>query len=675
MARSFVLGNGTILVDLDNQGQVRDFYFPYVGQENHVNRHTHHIGFWVDEKFSWFSSPSWSKTLAYKKDTLVTDIHAVNPFLDLEVRFNDLVVHDSNIFLRKFTIINNTNRDRELRLFFHQKFEIFESNIGDTVFYNPFIKAMVHYKGKRYFLANGLFKHDGAIQGFSSYATGLTGEYGLEGTYIDAQDGSLSENPVEHGSVDSTIEFRIPLQAQGTQTLYYWICVGEDLGEVSHLNGYVEKKWPETFFPETEKYWIKWVNRTPFDFFGLPEDIVTLFKRSLQVIACHVDRRGAIIASSDSDMLFLKRDSYSYMWPRDGALIVRSLDRSGYPEITEHFFRFCLKALTPFGYLFHKYRPDGSWGSSWHAWVKEGNIQLPIQEDQIGLVIDALWKHYLQHEKPEYMEALCRPFVQKVADFMLDFIDKQTGLPKESYDVWEEKLGIHTFTCCAVYAGLKAAAQFEAIWGTTERTLACEQQAEKIKEGIITHLYDEERGYFIKRLYYDKGELKKDFTNDASSFYGVFQFNVLPVDDERVHSSYEQFKKQLKNNFPVNGYARYVGDNYYRQPCTEAGNPWFITTLWLAEYYIARARNLDELQPAVDIFTWVTKYALPTGILSEQLEPCSGLPLSVAPLTWSHAGYVTAVIKYLEKLDDLGICSLCSPPGLKRKKRTREKGK
>ncbi|MEX0939860.1 MAG: glycoside hydrolase family 15 protein [Candidatus Babeliales bacterium] len=668
MTRLFVLGNRSILIDLDRHGQVRDFYYPFVGQENHVNSQIHRIGFWIEGQFSWLSSTSWQKELSYKKDTLTTNIVAENKELNILVQFNDIVVHDCDIFIRKLTILNKADYEREIRVFFHQKFDIFESNIGDTVFYNPFIKAIVHYKGKRYFLASGLFEENGIKRGIMHYATGLAGEYGREGTYVDARDGQLSENPIEHGAVDSTIEFCIPLKAKKSHVMHYWLCAGKDLGEVSQLNGYIEKSGPSFFCERTEKYWIEWANRTPFKFFQLSDDIINLFKRSLLVISSHVDQHGSIIASSDSDVLFYKRDTYSYMWPRDGALIVRSLDRSGYPEITEKFFRFCLKALTPFGYLFHKYRPDGSWGSSWHSWVEEGHIQLPIQEDQIGLVIDALWKHCIDNNKPEYMKDLCAEFVQKVADFMLEFIDEKTGLPKESYDVWEEKLGIHTYTCCAVYAGLKAAAQFEALWGTHERAKACEERAEIIRNTIIKELYDEEKGYFIKGLYYQKGQLKKNMTNDASSFYGVFEFHILPVDDERVRSSYEYMKKGLKNQFPIGGYARYEGDNYFREECTGAGNPWFITTMWLAEYYIAKAKSLGDLKPAVELFEWVVKRSLSTGILPEQLEPCSGLPLSVAPLTWSHAGYIIAIVKYLEKLDDLGICAMCSPPGLKRKK-------
>jgi len=40
-------------------------------------------------------------------------------------------------------------------------------------------------------------------------------------------------------------------------------------------------------------------------------------------------------------------------------------------------------------------------------------------------------------------------------------------------------------------------------------------------------------------------------------------------------------------------------------------------------------------------------------MLSEQVDPNSGAPLSVAPLTWSHAEFVVTVDDYVKKLDKL----------------------
>ncbi len=36
--------------------------------------------------------------------------------------------------------------------------------------------------------------------------------------------------------------------------------------------------------------------------------------------------------------------------------------------------------------------------------------------------------------------------------------------------------------------------------------------------------------------------------------------------------------------------------------------------------------------------------------MAEQIHPYSGAPLSVSPLTWSHATYVETVLEYWEKV-------------------------
>jgi len=661
MARHFVFGNGNILVCQDEHGQIRDFYYPYVGQENHVAGKAHKLGFLVDSSFSWFDSPQWKKKLSYKKESLVSNITATQQKLGLKVEMQDTVHYNRNIFLRKIVVHNETDREREAKIFCNQSFCISETTVGETAYYDPLTESIIHYKGKRYFLING-YSDGEKRRGIANYATGLAGEYGLQGTYKDAEDGKLSNNPIEHGLVDSTISFDFVLPPRAHKTVYYWICVGENKKEIGDLNAFVVEKSPEKLINEADKHWVKWANKTKFIFLGLSDGVIDLFKRSLLVINAHVDSGGSIIASSDSEMLFLKRDVYAYMWPRDGALITRSLDRAQYRNITERFFHFCKKVLTPEGYLFHKYKPDGSLGSSWHSWLKEGKVQLPIQEDQIALVLDALWKHFVQHGDKTYVGSIFKSFIRKIAEFLCKFVDKGTGLPNESYDLWEEKLGIHTFTCTTVYAGLKAAANFENIFGSETRAQKYLKVAEQIKKKILQYMYDPEKKVFIKGIYYEGDEIKRDNTIDASSIYGIFEYGILPSSDERVQASIKTWLKTLRVNTPIGGYARYENDSYYRVSKKVPGNPWFIISLWLAEYYISMATTQEELKPAIEIFEWVTNHTLETGILAEQLDPHSGNPLSVAPLTWSHAGFVIAINKYLEKLDSIGVCEMCNPP-------------
>ena len=111
MARHFTLGNGSFLVCLDKFAQIRDLYYPYVGQENHLNGRPHRFGVWADSQFCWFESDAWEKKLSYKKDSLVTNIEAINKKLELEITLNDTVHHEKDIYLRKIKVKNLSDKE------------------------------------------------------------------------------------------------------------------------------------------------------------------------------------------------------------------------------------------------------------------------------------------------------------------------------------------------------------------------------------------------------------------------------------------------------------------------------------------------------------------------------------------------------------------------------------
>jgi GH15 family glucan-1,4-alpha-glucosidase len=82
----------------------------------------------------------------------------------------------------------------------------------------------------------------------------------------------------------------------------------------------------------------------------------------------------------------------------------------------------------------------------------------------------------------------------------------------------------------------------------------------------------------------------------------------------------------------------------------------------LAEYEIERSRSEQDIKKVLPYFTMIAKCALPSGILPEQVDPITYKPLSVAPLTWSHAQYVYLVLSYMEKLEELGVARMCEMP-------------
>ncbi len=658
MAKSFTLGNGDMLVGLDQYGQVYDLYFPLVGQENQTGGDlVHKIGIYVDDSFSWFGEEGWKISPVLPSSGSCSRFQAVHEVKKVTILMEDVVYNESCIFIRKFTVTNNGSAKRVIKLFINHQFEIYESKRGDTAYYDPQRKAIIHHKGRRIFLINAMTH----TVGIDDYSVGLFAIEGKEGTYKDAEDGVLEKNPIEHGFVDSVISFTLDINAGKSETVYYWITISKFMKEAQEMNNYVIEKTPAYLMETTNDYWNAWVNRQKFSFYGLDESISDLFRKSLLIIRSHLDNRGAVIASCDSDILKNGRDTYSYMWPRDGAFTVMALDKAGYTNVTKNFFRFCNDVITDDGYFMHKYRADQSIGSSWHPWVREGELSLPIQEDETALIIYALWHHYAKSKDLEFIEKVYNSLIRKAADFMTRYIDESTGLPKPSYDLWEEKYGVSTFTAASVYGGLIGASRFAGLLGKDRGELLYQTFAEKIKKGILDYLYDEKDGYFYKLLYKKGKEERIDKTLDVSSIYSLYAFDLLDISDEKIEKSIKLAHDKLQIKTQIGGFPRYEDDYYYRVSKETPGNPWIITTLWIAQYYIKKAKQEKDLNPVVDWLHWACSHALPSGILSEQINPLNGEQLSASPLVWSHAEYVVTVLLYLEKLEKLGICKVSLP--------------
>jgi len=651
LPRPLVIGNGKFLINLDRSTCIRDLYYPYVGQLNHVGGYPCRIGVWVDGAFSWLAEPEWSFQASYIRDSLVTEVIASHYHLGITLTINDGVHQREDIYLKRIRAHNHWETVRELRLFFNQDLLINETEVGDTAAYYPLNHTIFHYKKDRYFMFNGL----AGSEGLDQYTTGIKRFYNAEGTWRDAEDGHLSGNPIAQGSVDSTVSLRVHLPPNTSETLYYWMTAGKNLEEVKKLDNYVKESHPGKLLDRVQIYWQRWVNKENMAFADLNDDCVRLYKQSLLIVRTQTDVNGAIIAANDSDIMQSNRDHYSYMWPRDGALIAYAMSLAGYQGMIEPFFQFCADALSPEGYLHHKYNPDGTVGSSWHPYVSGGELQLPIQEDETALVLFALWQSYLRHGDIELAQSLYQTLIRRAARFLHRYIEAELNLPKPSYDLWEERCGIYTFTAAAVYGGLVAAAGFCNLFGDEERSSRYRHTAERIKSGILKHLWDEEEGRFIRGLYRANGVWIKDKTLE-SSVYGIFEFGVLPADDERVVRTMQANRAGLAVKTSVGGIARYEQDFYFQRStdiATVPGNPWIICTLWIAEWEIACAKTLADLESPRRTLEWVVSHAMESGILPEQLDPFNGSPVSVAPLTWSHATYVLTVVKYAEKYQAL----------------------
>jgi len=648
MPRDLSIGNGSLLINFDLVYDIRDIFYPNVGQENHTMGHRCRTGVWVDGQFAWLADCAWQRQMTYSVDTLMTEVTLHHPALNLTLFCHDIVDFHRPLLLRRFHVTNHAARAREVRLFFHYDVHISGNEVGDTVYFDPVTDALVFYKDDRYFLAGGVA---GGTPGITSWATGVKEWRGAEGTWRDAEDGVLGRNLIAQGAIDGTIALHQPdVPANGSAVFMHWLAAGTSHAEISELNGEVVRRGPETFLVRTRDYWRSWANKEDADFGNLPEPIVRLYRRSLLTIRTQTDAGGAIVAANDSDITTDSADTYSYVWPRDGAIVSMALDSAGYGHLSRRFYAFCLGIIDTNGCFLHKYTPRGRLASSWHPWADAtGRMRLPIQEDSTGLVLVGLWHHYQTHRDIEYIATLYKRLIKRAADFMLAYRDPATDLPQPSYDLWEERYGVTAFGVATVYAGLQAAANFTDLFDEHDLSLSYRAAAAEIKEAVRVHMYDADRGRFVRMVARDEnGTLTQDPTLDTSQA-ALFVYGMFAPDDPAIVTMMRAIEEQLWVKTPIGGVARYH-DDYYHQVRHDVaavpGNPWFICTLWLAEWYIAVARAMEDLDRPLHLLTWVADHALPSGILAEQLHPDTGAPLSVSPLTWSHAAFVQTVHRY-----------------------------
>lgn len=721
MPRDLALGNGRMLVTFDDAYTLRDFYYPHVGKENHTIGHPCRTGIWADGRFSWFSDAGWIRNIRYRPDCLTSEVTLEHPGMEIRIHARDTVHPEHTILLRFFEVTNLAQRKREMRMLFHQDFHISESEIGDTAGYEPVNRFVVHYKGHRYFLVNG---RTGSGEGIFQYATGVKESDAREGTWRDAEDGWLGMNPMSQGSVDSAVSFREVIEGGERAHFEYWIAAAKDYWEAKDLNAIVlaqaasasarpaseASARAQSLLEESETLWRGWVNRSHQLLAELPGQVQELYRRSLLVIRTQIDHGGAIIAANDGDSLLFNRDTYSYMWPRDGALVAHTLDQAGYADLTETFFRFCSRLMPkpsyyPDGYLLHKYNPDGSVGSSWHPWVRDGLPSLAVQEDETALVLWAFWHHFDRWKSRsaslELVRELSPSLVVPASRFLLIYRDEPegrvrfhcdyghspTGLPLPSYDLWEERYGIHAFTVVATCAGLDACGKFlrliaEQGWARDhdwsrnaaldvrdtidpsfcqaqieELANRCEAAYTKMKDAFEDHLWCRERQSYARTLnVHPRGGFERDNTLDASTLYAMLAFGVFQPGEPGVTDTIRSVEQRLWCRTPIGGMARYENDPYYRQSHdieNVPGSPWFICTLWAALGRIFLGQDLDALSRAKNILQWACDRARPSGVLAEQVHPYTGAAMSVSPLTWSHATFVETVLAYEKKYQEI----------------------
>ena len=170
MPKDIPVSNGSFLLNFDSDYQIRDIYYPFIGQENHSSGHPFRFGVWTDGQYSWMG-PEWNIDLKYQNNSLVTDVFLKNETLGLELRCSDVVDLDLNIYIKKIEVTNLKDTVRKVRLFFSHDFNLYGNDIGGTAYFDPRSCSLIHYKIHRYFLISYWAHEEWGVKHFACKLT------------------------------------------------------------------------------------------------------------------------------------------------------------------------------------------------------------------------------------------------------------------------------------------------------------------------------------------------------------------------------------------------------------------------------------------------------------------------------------------------------------------------
>jgi oligosaccharide amylase len=617
---TLLTGNGRLLLTLNADGEWSQLFYPYAGHFQHLRESRLGVYDVEQQSFHWLRREAGFRVRQSYPDGGSTCLTRWEGH-DLDVEARDHVHPNHDLLVRVLRARADTPRD--LRLFAYHSLTINESMYQDTAYFHPQTHSVIHYKRQNYF---EFF----SVPRFTAWGCGEHTLKGLQGSWVDAEDGQLEGRSISHGAADSILQWDVRAGPEETEDVRLFLAVGHDAHQTGRLRGFATTGDPARFEREAHRYWLNWVGRrglrVPHE---LGEAARDLYARSVFVLRNCASQNGSIIASPDTRSLSWGGDTYNYCWWRDGGYVSKAMDEVGLTELSNRFLRFAQKCQDAQGFWPHRHFPDGSFGSTWHP---------PpfLQIDQTATVISAAWHHFKHRGDLDLLLELW-PMLKGAADFLADTRDPETGLPGKSWDLWEERNAVHTYSTAAVLHALERAARIaEELGKGPGKWRAAEEEMRAL---ALKHLWTGDR--FVRSL------APRDDKADASLLLAL-KLGLVPWSDPRARKTVESVEHRLWCK-EQGGLARYEGDQYYGPE-----NPWIICTLWLAEARL----NLGEAARARELLQWVVEQASATELLPEQVDARTGEPASVTPLTWSHSTFVDVVNKYRDHTEPPAAVSI-----------------
>ena len=634
-----IIGNKKIIASYTEKGELQRLCYPEVDGRQFIDYFQTGVKI-NDSNLIYLHQDINNKySQEYIENTNILKTNIENTYFNFNIEQIDFALVDKNIIVKKYIFKNNNSVDLDTKFIINSKIlsndlERFGSRIVD--------KGIIQYN------------HNYAMAIFSN--KNLYG-HKLNDVQSTLQSAVIMDKDYIGMSNEIAISYDIGVIHTGEQQeLNIFILVNENHDIEEKIQKCVKLNTDKEF-ENVKNYWNLYVENhskikiesNKSDFY---KKLLEIYNRTILLFPLLInDETGGIVAALELDENRTKSGCYAYCWPRDSIFITRAFDLLKMEEETEKFYNvFCKKTQSNNGMWEQRFYTDGTLAPCWG-----------YQIDETASVIYGVYDHYKHTKDNKFLEENLK-MCEKATEFLFAYtenllnIDEEDLVKKElqekykkyfeitkhiSYDLWEMNEGVHLYSLSSIISGLECMKKiYETIDNKQENLRLKQEKRNKIalklnkyiqllKDYIEDNLIDKNTKTLKRNL--------KDNNMDISVIGAVYPFNVFNPNEKVIKNTVDKINMTLRTH--TSGYLRFEYDNYMG-----GNNPWIITTLWMALYYI----KINDLDNAKKCFSFVVNTSLRHGFLAEQVNNDDKNFKWVIGLGWSHAMFIIVLNELLK---------------------------
>jgi len=233
---------------------------------------------------------------------------------------------------------------------------------------------------------------------------------------------------------------------------------------------------------------------------------------------------------------------------------------------------------------------------------------------------------------------------------------------EENFDLWEEVYGHHFFTALLQRRALIDGAALAERLSDGTAAAFYRKQAQVIELRLRQH-FNPDNGLIEASLSPHPGPQKWKELDTAVVLAVLLdkgEDRFIALDNPYLKNTVDALKTNFATEYPINYskkgavlFGRYPGDTYDGYHTDGQGNPWFILTATIAEYYYRLATQtfskkgetplfLDMVQKG-DAYLQLVKEHSPELQMKEQINWKTGIQQGAESLTWSYTAVLSAI--------------------------------